>query len=97
MNLQPIRYDNIGEAGDARLRHARTVGQSSADKSSASRSTSGKGDTLAPAIMTKLMDVLKNSAEVRPEVVERGRALAADPHYPSADVFREIAKRLLNG
>ncbi len=97
MNLHPIRYENIGDAGEARLRQARHLGQFAAAGSGASKSHASKGDTLAPAIMTKLMDALRASAEVRSEAIERGRALASDPGYPSADVLREVAKRLLNG
>lgn len=33
--------------------------------------------------------------EVRPEVVERGRALAADPNYPSQDILRQVGERIL--
>lgn len=38
---------------------------------------------------------LARQPEVRPEVVERGRALAADPAYPSADIMRRVSETIL--
>lgn len=34
--------------------------------------------------------------EVRPEVVERARALAADPSYPSDDIIRQVSGLIVN-
>ncbi len=42
-----------------------------------------------------LQTALKNQPEVRPEVVARARALAADPTYPSAEVIKHIAGKIL--
>lgn len=39
---------------------------------------------------------LNRIPEVRPEVVERGRALAADPNYPSMDILKQVGERILN-
>lgn len=39
---------------------------------------------------------LSRQPEIRPEVVERGRALAADSSYPSADILRNVGKVILN-
>jgi hypothetical protein len=39
---------------------------------------------------------LQQVAEVRPEVVERARALAADPGYPSDDIIRRISAAIVN-
>jgi hypothetical protein len=33
--------------------------------------------------------------EIRPEVVERGRVLAADPAYPSVDIIRRVAELIV--
>ena len=38
---------------------------------------------------------LKRQPAIRPEVVARGRALAADPNYPSMDVLRKVADQIL--
>ena len=34
--------------------------------------------------------------EIRPEVVERARALAADPNYPPRDVLKNVSAQILN-
>ncbi|MFI5336190.1 MAG: hypothetical protein ACHQ5A_05380 [Opitutales bacterium] len=43
-----------------------------------------------------LRQALASQPEIRPEVVARGRALAADPSYPSADIIRQVGQRILN-
>ena len=43
-----------------------------------------------------LSNALSNQPEVRPEVVARGRLLAADPNYPPASVISHIAGLVLN-
>lgn len=42
-----------------------------------------------------LKEALANCPEIRPEIVARGRELAADPGYPSADILRKIGAVLL--
>ena len=43
----------------------------------------------------QLPDAPRARSEVRPEIVERGRRLAADPAYPSLDVIRHISVRIV--
>ena len=38
---------------------------------------------------------LNRTPEVRPEVVARGRALAADPSYPSAEILRKVGEAII--
>lgn len=38
---------------------------------------------------------LKRQPEIRSEMVARGRALAADPNYPSMEVLRKVAHQIL--
>jgi hypothetical protein len=38
---------------------------------------------------------LASQPEIRPEVVERAKALAADPNYPSAAIMRSVAGQIL--
>jgi hypothetical protein len=38
---------------------------------------------------------LADQPETRPEVVERGRALAADPDYPSAAILQKVAQMIV--
>lgn len=42
-----------------------------------------------------LRGALTRQPAVRPEVVERARALAADPHYPSAAVIKRVAEQIV--
>ena len=46
----------------------------------------------AAALRTNLQQV----PEIRPEVVERARALAADPAYPSDAIVRQISQVIVN-
>jgi hypothetical protein len=39
---------------------------------------------------------LTRHPEIRPEVVERGRALAADANYPSAEILRQVGESIMN-
>lgn len=41
---------------------------------------------------TQLREALAAQPEVRPEVVERGRALAADPNWPTHAVMAKIGE-----
>ncbi len=43
-----------------------------------------------------LRSALASQPEIRPEVVARGRALAADASYPSAEILRHVGNKILN-
>jgi len=43
----------------------------------------------------RMKEVLMNEPAVRPEVIERAKALAADPNYPSPDILAKIAERFI--
>ncbi len=53
-------------------------------------------DHFSAANSTALRAALGSQPEVRPEVVARGRALAADPAYPSPAIVRQISQQILN-
>lgn len=38
---------------------------------------------------------LKRQPAIRPEMVTRGKALAADPNYPPMDTLRKVAEQIL--
>jgi len=38
---------------------------------------------------------LARQSEIRPEVIERGHALAADPAYPSREIIRRVSEIIL--
>lgn len=43
-----------------------------------------------------LRSELQRQPEIRPEVVERARALAADPDYPPREILRNVAQQILS-
>lgn len=43
-----------------------------------------------------LQKALASSPEIRPEVVARGQALAADPNYPSTEILQQVGAKILN-
>jgi hypothetical protein len=63
----------------------------------AARPTSLKGDQLSTQHAEALRSALVAQPEIRPDVVARARALAADPTYPSSEVIRRIAAHILAG
>lgn len=52
-------------------------------------------DSISTDNATHLRAELDRQPEVRPEVVARAKALAADPSYPSASVIQNVAKQIL--
>ena len=42
-----------------------------------------------------LRAALAAQPEIRPDVVARGKALAADPGYPSTDILRQVAAKII--
>jgi hypothetical protein len=63
--------------------------------SGASRANIQPGDRLSTAGSEFLKAKLASEPEIRPEVVERGRALAADPSYPSHEIISSLASKIL--
>lgn len=53
-------------------------------------------DNFSASHSAALQAALKAHPEIRPEVVEHGKALAADPSYPSVGILRQVAGALLN-
>lgn len=60
------------------------------------RSPAARPDQLSTENATHLREALARQPEIRPEVLERARALAADPAYPSMDTLRHVAALLVN-
>jgi len=63
---------------------------------SARTQTDPTGDSLSTGQTENLRQALKNNPEVRPEVVARGKALAADPSYPSPEIMRRVSELIVN-
>lgn len=55
-----------------------------------------RADQLSTEGAAFLRAELDRQPEIRPEVVERARALAADPNYPSKDTLRHVGALILN-
>lgn len=60
-----------------------------------SRRAVNAGDSLSTANAEMLKAKLSSEPEVRPDVVARGRALAADPSYPSMQIIGEVARKIV--
>ncbi len=48
-------------------------------------------DNISLRRVAALLTILENKPEIRPEVLARGRALAADANYPPPDVISKLA------
>ncbi len=59
------------------------------------RPAAPKSDRISTDNAEFLHAELKRQPEVRPEVVERARGLAADPSYPPVEVARHVAGQIL--
>ncbi len=59
------------------------------------RQPSTPTDLLSTSNAAFLRSELDRQPEIRPEVVERARALAADSNYPSRDSLKKVAELML--
>jgi hypothetical protein len=53
-------------------------------------------DRFSPENSAALKAALQDQPAIRPEVVARGRALAADPSWPTPEVLRSVGSALLS-
>jgi hypothetical protein len=60
-----------------------------------SRSAPTASDRLSTAGAELLRSKMASEPEIRPDVVARGRALAADPSYPSAQIIGDVARKIV--
>lgn len=51
----------------------------------------GRYDQLATERSNAVREAFASLPEIRPEVVERGRQLLADPNYPGPEIVKKIA------
>ena len=59
------------------------------------RSVEMGSDQLSLDKVELLRTALANQPAIRPEVVERGRVLAADPAWPTHDIMRHVSRMIL--
>ena len=62
----------------------------------ATRPTAPRTDLLSTENAAFLRAELSRQPQIRPEVVERATALAADPNYPSSEIMQKLAGIILN-
>ncbi len=62
---------------------------------SGTRPPTQRPDQLSTENAEHLKSVLAAQPEIRPEVVERAKALAADPDYPSLDILKRVGGLIL--
>jgi len=67
----------------------------SAPGPAATRSAASPSDQISTENAAFLRSELQRQPAVRPDVVERARALAADPNYPPPAVIRDVAAKIL--
>jgi hypothetical protein len=60
------------------------------------RSVQTRSDQISTESASFLKSSLGQLPEIRPDVVARARALAADPSYPSAAIMKGIAGQILS-
>lgn len=61
----------------------------------AARGKTTRADQLSTDSAAALRASLVQNPEIRPEVVARARALAADPAYPSVAIMRRVAQQIV--
>ncbi len=60
-----------------------------------SRPAAPRPDRISTENAVFLHAELERQPEVRPEVVARAKELAADPHYPSFEILKNVAGQIL--
>lgn len=75
--------------------HSAPLGAPAATEPQAARLRAIRPDQISTASAAALQAGLARQPEIRPEVVARARALAADPSYPSPAVIQKIAHAIL--
>jgi hypothetical protein len=83
MKIDPVKTQSVAQPGKTRAREAKPETKQTAR------------DSFKPEQKERLMTLLKSQPDVRPEVVERAKALAADPSYPSDKVIAKLAKMFI--
>ena len=85
-----MTIDPLHSAGP--LNPAQNATQASKKQAANASSKSVSGDSLSLDNSKMVEQALKSTPEIRPEVVARGKQLAADPNYPSQDVINKVAQ-----
>ena len=85
MNIQPVKSEGV--PAPAR------------PKTPPAKAPDATAEPAAPTAArdARLLDILAQEPAVRPEELERGKALVNDPDYPSADLLAKLAEMFVKG
>ena len=70
--------------------------QTNTPKSPTTVATQTAADSFQPAQNERLVKMLQEQPDVRPEAVERAKNLANDPNYPGADAISKLANLFIS-
>jgi len=84
MNIQPLKTESLSVPAKPKAQPAIPIRASAQEETP--QSTKNE----------RLMKALRNEPDVRATEVERGKALAADPNYPSDDILGKLAEIFVN-
>lgn len=87
MKIPPVSPENSFQIPKTRPKHTRTDTQR----------TEIAQDGLKTEETASFLNALRNDPEVRAEMVEYGKRLAADLNYPSPEMFPKLAELIIKG
>jgi hypothetical protein len=86
MKIQPAKMESVPVPAKAKPKAPADAAVSDAQTDQLQLKT-GRNERMKQALMRE--------PDVRPEVVERAKKLAADPNYPSSDILAKIAEKFI--
>jgi len=86
MNIRPVQTEALAQPP-----------QTITPKAASAVTSQAEGDSYQPAQNEKLVNMLQEQPDIRPEAVERAKAMASDPNYPSAAMISKLAKLVISG
>jgi hypothetical protein len=86
MNIKPVQSDAVAQPLKAKVPAKAKASDETAPAAAEARNAERK---------QLLLRALASEPDIRPEVIERAKALAADPNYPSDDVLTRLAARFI--
>ena len=84
MNIQPCKSESVPVPSKPTTKPAKPAKEPSAEAAPSATK------------QEKLLAALDKEPDVRAQEIERGKALAADPDYPSSDLLAKLAEVFVN-
>jgi hypothetical protein len=85
MNIDPLKTSSN------QAYSLQSLGQNQNGAAQSAPAAQGDSDKLSAEMTDKVRASLAAMPEIRPEVVERGRQLAANPNWPTPEIINNIA------